>query len=122
MEAWGWFGSHRGIGGVGIGPPCVYLRADQVPQGTFEGSGGDLGARRADFGAVWGRMEQIWGFWKAVGVPGGVLGCHPPPFLTLLGSCRRRMQGWAVLWVPGTDHAGIATQVSIVSPNVPKWW
>ena len=75
----GWFGSHRGIGGVGIGPPCVYLRADQVPQGTFEGSGGDLGARRADFGVVWGCMEQIWGFWKAVGVLGGVLGCHPPP-------------------------------------------
>ncbi|KAM4876253.1 valine--tRNA ligase, mitochondrial-like, partial [Sylvia borin] len=22
----------------------------------------------------------------------------------------RRMQGWSVLWVPGTDHAGIATQ------------
>ncbi len=23
---------------------------------------------------------------------------------------RRRMQGWAVLWLPGTDHVGIATQ------------
>ena len=23
---------------------------------------------------------------------------------------RRRMQGWAVLWLPGSDHAGIATQ------------
>jgi valyl-tRNA synthetase len=23
---------------------------------------------------------------------------------------RKRMQGWAALWVPGTDHAGIATQ------------
>ena len=23
---------------------------------------------------------------------------------------RRRMQGWAVLWLPGVDHAGIATQ------------
>jgi len=23
---------------------------------------------------------------------------------------RRRMQGWAALWLPGTDHAGIATQ------------
>lgn len=25
----------------------------------------------------------------------------------------RRMQGWAVLWVPGTDHAGIATQAVV---------
>lgn len=25
------------------------------------------------------------------------------------------MQGWSVLWVPGTDHAGIATQVRPVS-------
>ncbi|NXH12876.1 SYVM protein, partial [Bucco capensis] len=25
----------------------------------------------------------------------------------------RRMQGWRVLWVPGTDHAGIATQVVV---------
>src|SRR3989304_1665862 len=23
----------------------------------------------------------------------------------------RRMQGWDVLWLPGTDHAGIATQM-----------
>ena len=52
------------------------------------------------------------------------LPCPPPPPLCdpFLGSCRRRMQGWAVLWVPGTDHAGIATQVSVVSPNVPKGW
>ena len=50
------------------------------------------------------------------------LPCPSPPLLCdpFLGSCRRRMQGWAVLWVPGTDHAGIATQVSVVSPNVPK--
>ncbi|XP_064262134.1 LOW QUALITY PROTEIN: valine--tRNA ligase, mitochondrial-like [Passer domesticus] len=26
----------------------------------------------------------------------------------------RRMQGWSVLWVPGTDHAGIATPGAIV--------
>ncbi|XP_032940007.1 valine--tRNA ligase, mitochondrial [Catharus ustulatus] len=25
----------------------------------------------------------------------------------------RRMQGWSVLWVPGTDHAGIATQAVV---------
>ncbi|KAM9591800.1 valine--tRNA ligase, mitochondrial isoform 2-T2 [Morphnus guianensis] len=25
----------------------------------------------------------------------------------------RRMQGWSVLWVPGTDHAGIATQAMV---------
>uniref|UniRef100_A0A672TZ98 Valine--tRNA ligase, mitochondrial n=1 Tax=Strigops habroptila TaxID=2489341 RepID=A0A672TZ98_STRHB len=25
----------------------------------------------------------------------------------------RRMQGWTVLWVPGTDHAGIATQAVV---------
>ncbi len=25
----------------------------------------------------------------------------------------RRMQGWAALWVPGTDHAGIATQAVV---------
>ncbi|CAN8178826.1 unnamed protein product, partial [Coccothraustes coccothraustes] len=25
----------------------------------------------------------------------------------------RRMQGWSVLWVPGTDHAGIATQAIV---------
>ena len=43
-----------GLGGWVIGPPCVYLRADQVPQGTFEGSGGDLGARRADLGILEG--------------------------------------------------------------------
>src|SRR6476620_8530011 len=26
---------------------------------------------------------------------------------------RRRMQGFEALWVPGTDHAGIATQVVV---------
>jgi valyl-tRNA synthetase len=26
---------------------------------------------------------------------------------------RRRMQGWEVLWLPGTDHAGIATEVLV---------
>jgi len=26
---------------------------------------------------------------------------------------RRRMQGWEALWLPGTDHAGIATQVVV---------
>ena len=25
----------------------------------------------------------------------------------------RRMQGWDVLWLPGTDHAGIATQTVV---------
>ncbi len=25
----------------------------------------------------------------------------------------RRMQGWDVLWLPGTDHAGIATQMVV---------
>jgi valyl-tRNA synthetase len=25
----------------------------------------------------------------------------------------KRMQGYAALWVPGTDHAGIATQVKV---------
>src|SRR5512138_2641927 len=25
----------------------------------------------------------------------------------------RRMQGWDVLWLPGTDHAGIATQIVV---------
>uniref|UniRef100_A0A8C2T2E2 valine--tRNA ligase n=1 Tax=Coturnix japonica TaxID=93934 RepID=A0A8C2T2E2_COTJA len=46
-------------------------------------------------------------------VPIGVLGCVPPPYMTLMGPCRRRMQGWTVLWVPGTDHAGIATQAVV---------
>lgn len=31
--------------------------------------------------------------------------------------CRKRMQGYSVVWVPGTDHAGIATQV-IVEKNL----
>ena len=26
---------------------------------------------------------------------------------------RKRMQGYAALWIPGTDHAGIATQVVV---------
>ena len=26
----------------------------------------------------------------------------------------RRMQGYAALWLPGTDHASIATEVKIV--------
>ena len=25
----------------------------------------------------------------------------------------KRMQGYAALWVPGTDHAGIATQIKV---------
>ena len=32
---------------------------------------------------------------------------------------RRRMQGWAVLWVPGADHAGIATQ-TVVEKSLAK--
>ena len=74
MEAWGWFGSHRGIGGVGIGPPCVYLRADQVPQRTFEGSGGDLGARRADLGIL-----------EGCGGAGRGPGLSSPPFFDTFG-------------------------------------
>ena len=31
----------------------------------------------------------------------------------LLASVRRRMRGDEVIWVPGTDHAGIATQVIV---------
>lgn len=38
---------------------------------------------------------------------------------------RRRMQGYKVLWVPGCDHAGIATQVSlctyICSGGIGEW-
>ena len=34
---------------------------------------------------------------------------HSLPFVP----CRHRMCGSAVLWVPGTDHAGIATQVVV---------
>ena len=26
---------------------------------------------------------------------------------------QKRMQGYAALWVPGTDHAGIATQIKV---------
>lgn len=26
---------------------------------------------------------------------------------------RKRMQGWSVLWIPGSDHAGIATQAAV---------
>ena len=25
----------------------------------------------------------------------------------------KRMQGYAALWLPGTDHAGIATQIKV---------
>lgn len=68
----------------------------------------------------------------------GSIGDTPPPTHGCCG--RRRMQGWTVLWVPGTDHAGIATQVrpkrvtlppqkSVpnVSPTCPhrvprRWW
>ena len=31
----------------------------------------------------------------------------------------KRMQGYNVLWMPGTDHAGIATQVK-VEENIMK--
>ena len=30
----------------------------------------------------------------------------------------RRMSGYNTLWVPGTDHAGIATQVGSVTSNL----
>ncbi|HSQ38455.1 MAG TPA: valine--tRNA ligase [Acidimicrobiia bacterium] len=79
------------------------------------------------------RVEGEWySRWEAAGVfrpeqnPGGPPYCIviPPPNVT--GSLhmghalnmavqdalirRKRMQGYAALWVPGTDHAGIATQ------------
>ncbi|XP_074023573.1 valine--tRNA ligase, mitochondrial, partial [Numenius arquata] len=67
-------------------------------------------------------VEAAWyGWWERQGL---VL---PPPNVT--GSLHlghaltvalqdalvrwRRMQGWTVLWVPGTDHAGIATQAVV---------
>ena len=79
------------------------------------------------------RVEGDWySRWEAAGIfrpeqnPGGPPYCIviPPPNVT--GSLhmghalnlaiqdalvrRKRMQGYAALWVPGTDHAGIATQ------------
>src|SRR4030065_1567966 len=79
------------------------------------------------------RVEGEWySRWEAAGVfrpdqnPGGPPYCIviPPP--NAPGSLhmghalnmaiqdalirRKRMQGYAALWVPGTDHAGIATQ------------
>ncbi|KAM6289187.1 LOW QUALITY PROTEIN: valine--tRNA ligase, mitochondrial-like, partial [Aegotheles albertisi] len=82
-------------------------------------------------------VEAAWyDWWERLGVftpprrsPGGqrVLSLVLPPHVT--GSLHlghalgvtlqdvlvrwRRMQGWAVLWVPGTDHAGIATQAVV---------
>ncbi|XP_071583004.1 valine--tRNA ligase, mitochondrial [Heliangelus exortis] len=83
-------------------------------------------------------VEAAWyGWWESLGVftppkevPGGgrVLSLVlPPPNVT--GTLHvghaltvalqdtlvrwRRMQGWAVMWLPGTDHAGIATQAVV---------
>lgn len=46
------------------------------------------------------------------------LGEDKPVSPVLMGrcfSCRHRMRGDRVLWVPGSDHAGIATQVGLFS-------
>ena len=32
----------------------------------------------------------------------------------------KRMQGCEALWMPGTDHAGIATQIKVVEENCLK--
>ena len=40
---------------------------------------------------------------------GHALDCTLPDILTRF----KRMQGYAALWVPGTDHAGIATQIKV---------
>ena len=40
---------------------------------------------------------------------GHALDCTPQDILTRF----KRMQGYAALWVPGTDHAGIATQIKV---------
>ena len=40
----------------------------------------------------------------------------------------KRMQGYAALWVPGTDHASIATEAKVVAkmrrggPDPRRWW
>jgi valyl-tRNA synthetase len=82
------------------------------------------------------RVESEWySRWETAGVfapevnPGGEPFCIviPPPNVT--GSLhmghaldqtiqdviirRKRMQGYAALWLPGTDHAGIATQIVV---------
>ncbi len=86
-----------------------------------------------DFGATEERIYQWWeanGWFKPeVNLPGGkpfVISIPPPNvtgelhmghvmFVALedLMIRRARMQGRAALWVPGTDHAGIATQLQV---------
>ena len=87
---------------------------------------------RFDAQAIEARWQEAWessGAFRAPEVPGGppftiVL---PPPNVTgvltighILGGtvmdvlCRwKRMSGTAVLWLPGVDHAGLATQVAV---------
>ena len=79
--------------------------------------------------------QKIYDFWMAGGYFKGVIDpakkpftiVIPPPNVTgqlHLGHAfdetvqdviirHRRMQGYAALWVPGTDHAGIATQIKV---------
>ncbi|XP_039569001.1 valine--tRNA ligase, mitochondrial, partial [Passer montanus] len=53
-------------------------------------------------------VEAAWYQWWE---RGGVFSPPPPEQDALVRW--RRMQGWSVLWVPGTDHAGIATQAIV---------
>ncbi|XP_074786583.1 valine--tRNA ligase, mitochondrial isoform X2 [Athene noctua] len=51
-------------------------------------------------------VEAAWySWWERLGV-------FTPPAPDALARWRR-MQGWSVLWLPGTDHAGIATQAVV---------
>lgn len=79
------------------------------------------------------RIEERWyGYWEAQGLFRAETGNHRPPYSIVIpppnitGSLHmghalnntlqdilirfKRMQGYNVLWMPGTDHAGIATQ------------
>ena len=79
--------------------------------------------------------KKIYDFWVAGGYFKGVIDPKKEPFTIVipppnvtgqlhLGHAfdetvqdviirHRRMQGYAALWVPGTDHAGIATQIKV---------
>ena len=79
--------------------------------------------------------QKIYDFWVAGGYFKGVIDRSKEPFTIVipppnvtgqlhLGHAfdetiqdviirARRMQGYAALWVPGTDHAGIATQIKV---------
>ncbi|OMO65589.1 Aminoacyl-tRNA synthetase, class Ia [Corchorus olitorius] len=59
-------------------------------------------------------VEKSWyAWWEELGFFQADAGSSKPPFVIDTIIRWRRMSGYNVLWVPGMDHAGIATQVVV---------